>query len=191
MLRRWQRGTRKRLAPAVSGNLRGGPGGASRGRADQRAVAGVQSSLGRSDAGDLRHAAREEPRRCARQQQPTMSRGARPEPHRERIGPPAIKSTPAGGPALRGQDQAGGAASGRVGRGGSRRAGSRARDAPGVAALVEELARFYRGLWLARHQPFGLEVIQMRLAGQAGATARIGVENWGIPGGRGSDHPRV
>lgn len=40
-------------------------------------------------------------------------------------------------------------------------------DAPGVAALVEELARSYRGLWLARHQPFGLEVIQIRLAGQA------------------------
>ena len=40
-------------------------------------------------------------------------------------------------------------------------------EVPGLVALVEDLARSYRALWLARHQPLGLEVIQIRLAGQA------------------------
>ena len=36
-----------------------------------------------------------------------------------------------------------------------------------AADMVEEVARSYRALWLSRCKPFGLEVLQIRLAGQA------------------------
>ncbi|MBU0637991.1 MAG: hypothetical protein KKB50_03940 [Planctomycetes bacterium] len=40
-------------------------------------------------------------------------------------------------------------------------------DVPALVALIEQLARSFRTLWLARCKPFGLEVIQIRFAGQA------------------------
>lgn len=40
-------------------------------------------------------------------------------------------------------------------------------DIPAMVALIEDLAASFRRRWLACCQPFGLEVIQIRLAGQA------------------------
>jgi len=40
-------------------------------------------------------------------------------------------------------------------------------DIPPTVALIEELAKSFRALWLARCEPFGLEVLQIRFAGQA------------------------
>lgn len=42
-----------------------------------------------------------------------------------------------------------------------------ARDIPAMIALIDELAASFRKRWLACCQPFGLEVIQIRFAGQA------------------------
>jgi len=40
-------------------------------------------------------------------------------------------------------------------------------DVPALVGLIEQLARSFRTLWLARCKPFGLEVLQIRFAGQA------------------------
>jgi hypothetical protein len=49
-----------------------------------------------------------------------------------------------------------------------------AQDVPQVVALIEQLAASYRSRWLATCQPFGLEVIQIRFAGQAARYRELG-----------------
>lgn len=41
------------------------------------------------------------------------------------------------------------------------------KEIPQAVALIEKLAQSFRTLWLARCEPFGLEVLQIRFAGQA------------------------
>jgi hexosaminidase len=47
-------------------------------------------------------------------------------------------------------------------------------DVPQVVALIEQLGASYRRRWLATCQPFGLEVIQIRFAGQAARYRELG-----------------
>lgn len=52
--------------------------------------------------------------------------------------------------------------------------GNLAREAPQIATLMEELSVSFRKRWVACCQPFGLEVIQIRFAGQAARYREVG-----------------
>jgi hypothetical protein len=49
-----------------------------------------------------------------------------------------------------------------------------AQEVPQVVELIDQLAASYRRRWLATCQPFGLEVIQIRFAGQAARYRELG-----------------